>query len=95
MSERQRRGGREGDGLAAERRFLCEPGPSRARGFGGPGLPQSPSGASGRCGFGICASDGKRSVVNARTSEGWRCLQPMAELEVELRPCKNKHVCGQ
>ncbi|XP_061845462.1 proline-rich proteoglycan 2-like [Colius striatus] len=48
------------------------PGPSRARGVGSPGLPQSPPEASGRCGFGICASDGKsRSVVNARMSEGW------------------------
>ncbi|CAN8204592.1 unnamed protein product [Coccothraustes coccothraustes] len=25
---------------------------------------------------------GQRSVVNARTSEGWWCRQPMAELEV-------------
>ncbi|XP_040453999.1 translation initiation factor IF-2-like [Falco naumanni] len=73
-------------------------GPSRARGSGGPGLPQTPSGASGRRGSGsaprhirqvgltnLPASerDGKRrSVVNARTSEGWRCLQPMAEPQV-------------
>ncbi|OPJ73364.1 hypothetical protein AV530_005736 [Patagioenas fasciata monilis] len=37
---------------------------------------------------GFLGSGGERSVVKARTSEGWRCLHPMAEPEVELGPCE-------